>query len=214
MQTKKNILITGSQGGLGMAAVRKFQERGWIVTGMDLHASNGLEHAPDHYSCCDVTDREAVVREIDRMEGEGIHFDALLVAAGIKLTTGFEETDMAEWKHLLNVWLGGGTNACKAVSHHMIARKSGRIMMLCPDYRNEKGDCIMNAVAGGTLHGFAKSFGAEVAARGVRVNVLWPGLPFDYEAITEVAFYLADADEYTAAQVISIAGEEQEAVCI
>ena len=68
----------------------------------------------------------------------------------------------------------------------------------------------MNAAAARTLYGFAKSFGVEVAASNVMVNALSPNLPFDMDAITAMIYYLADKDNYTTAQVVSITGIQQE----
>ena len=71
------------------------------------------------------------------------------------------------------------------------------------------GDQILNAAAAGTLHGFAKSLGVELAPSNVLVNAVFAGVPFDLEGIAETVYFLADKDSYTAAQVVSICGKNQ-----
>ena len=196
MTTKKNILISGGCG-VAKAATEKFEREGWAVTAIG---------EPDS----DITDRVSLCEKISRLENAGVLFDAALIVPGERLSTGFEQTDIAQWESLLKAWLGGTANICKAVAPKMIGRGRGCILIFCPDYKNSWEDNIMNATAGHTLHGFAKSFGAEAAQDGVRVNVLWAGLPFDSEAIADMAHYLAAVDKYTAAGVVSIAAMDKE----
>ena len=207
MRAKKHILISGGESQVAKAAAQKFRQEGWAVTGIGA----SKQGAPDSHISCDLTDRKALVAEIDRLEKAGTHFDAVFVIIEKELDTGFEQTDIAQWEDLLKTWLGGASNLCKATTPYMIGRGGGSIVILSPDYKNSGGDNIMNAVASHTLHGLAKSFGTEVAEVGVRVNVLWPGLPFDCEAIANMAHYLAGVDAYTAASVLSIAPLDKEA---
>ena len=66
---------------------------------------------------------------------------------------------------------------------------------------------MITKIACGALHGFIKSFGAEVAADKVCVNGLYAGLPFDLEAINAMCAYLLEEGDYVSAQLISIAGK-------
>ena len=206
MTIKKNILISASGSKIAKAAAKKFEQEGWVVTEIGL-PKQGVK---GNYISCDLTDRKALSSEIDRLEKAGTHFDAVFVIIEEQISTSFEETDIGQWESLLKAWLGGASNMCKAISPHMIGRGGGSIIILCPDYKNSGEDNIMNAAASHSLHGFAKSFGTEVAEAGVKVNVLWPGLPFDNEAVADIAHYIACVDKYTAAGVISIAALVEE----
>ena len=127
--------------------------------------------------------------------------------AGYEINTLFEKTPTIFWQQLLDTILGGSANLCRAAAPYMVKRKHGKIILLCADYNYADGDNVMNAAAFGTLHGFAKSFGTEMAPENVLVNVLSANVPFEADIIAETVFYLADKDTYTSAQVVSVSGK-------
>ena len=83
-------------------------------------------------------------------------------------------------------------------------------MILSPDFSKINEENILNATGAGTLHGFAKSFGVEVAKDNVLVNCIYANLPFDNEAIAANVQFLADSGNYVSAQVISVRGKDKE----
>lgn len=206
MNNKKYILIAGCCGNVGQKTAAKFKENGWGVVGIDI-TDNCCDCVYDEYYKCDISDKEAVSNIISEADAK-YEFDALFNAAGYEIETGFEETDISEWKKLLGTILGGSANLCQAIGPCMTERKEGKIILLSSDYSRDRVDQVMNASAAGTLHGFAKSFGVEVAADNVLVNALFANTPFDMTAVVETAFYLADKDTYTSAQVVSVTGQE------
>ncbi|MDE8732580.1 SDR family NAD(P)-dependent oxidoreductase [Eubacteriales bacterium DFI.9.88] len=208
MKTNKSILISGCGGKVGGAAARLFRQRGWNVIGLDL---TGDCPSADRSYPCDIRDSKAVLEVIRLIEGEQ-PLAAVFHSAGVTLETGFEETDMKGWQRVMKTIFGGAANLCRAEAPYMVKRKSGKIILLAPDYRWEERECIMEASAAGMLHGFAKCFGAEVAEDNVLVNALAPNVPIDLAALTETVFYLADQDTYTAGQVISIGGAKKQEV--
>ena len=205
MNSKKCILISGSEGNVGKAIVKLFHDNGWKVIGIDI--KDAAESSPDEYIKCDITDINKLSNEIGKIE-KTQPIDAMFNAAGYELTDSFEAATSDEWAKLLDTILGGSANLCEVVAPKMIERKEGKIILLSTDYRNISGDCIMNATATGTLHGFGKSFGVEIAENNVLENVLFANAPFDLEKIANTVFFLADKDTYTSAQVISITGKE------
>lgn len=202
----KNILICGCEGKVGKSVARLFQSRGWHTAGMDLAAESADSHV-DTYISCDVKNAEAVEKAVAELESSR-PVNAVFNAAGIELKTGLEDTPISQWNHLLETMLGGSANICKAAAPYMIKRKSGKLLLLSADYAKAPGDCVLNGTAAGTLHGFAKSLGVELAPYHVLVNAVFAGVPFDLESIAETVYFLADKDSYTAAQVISICGKQ------
>ncbi len=206
----KWILITGVDGNVGSFVAQKFKSLGWKVVGLDIKLEHELEKAKfiDAYISCDVRDRSnfnGIVHQIETTYGD---IEVLFTAAGISIDQNFEDTSIETWKDCLNTWLGGSINACAAVAPLMVKRKRGRIVILSPDYSKTKSGHILDATAAGTLHGFAKSFGVEIAQDNVMINVLSANVPFDLDAIASTVRYLAEKGDYVTAQVISVRGEE------
>lgn len=199
----KTILIAGCDGAIGKAAAELFSMRGWIVIGIDR--KERTEAMVNQYFAVDVKkvhDVDAVVQKIEQESA----IDALFNAAGYEINKEFEAVSYDEWDDLLETILGGSANLCRSVAPKMAKRQNGKIILLSSDYSKESGDDVMNAVASHTLHGFGKSFGVEMAADNVRVNVLYANTPFDLKKVVETAYYLADKDTYTTAQVVSVSG--------
>lgn len=200
----KTILIAGCCGNVGKAAIELFQKNDWNVAGIDIKAETS---DVDKFIQADVRNAEEIAKAVDEIDKE-MKIDALLNAAGYEINKDFEEVTADEWADLLDTVLGGAGNLCKAAAPKMIARKGGKIILLSPDYSREGGDNVINATAANTLHGFAKSFGVEMAPSNVLVNVLFANTPLDIEKVTETVLFLADRDTYTSAQVVSISGAD------
>ena len=194
MSDINNLLITGAKSKVGIAVANEFKNAGWNV--IEFGEKNNV----------DIANRDDVKKEIALIEKGGTCIDAVFHISTKQVDTKFEDTPIEEWQELLHNWLGGTANICSAVAPYMIKRKEGKIMIFSPDYSAVKGDCILNATASGTLHGFVKSFGVEVAPHNVLVNALWAGQPFDLSSIASTAYYFATIDTYTTAQVVSIKG--------
>lgn len=203
----KTILICGCEGKVGKTVAELFRCRGWRTVGLDLAAesANGCMEA---YIACDVKNREAVAKAVADFEADYV-IDAVFNAAGIELETGFEDTPISNWTDLLETILGGSANICKAAAPYMMNRKEGKLLLLSADCSKLPGDCVMNGTAAGTLHGFAKSLGVELAPYNILVNIISANVPFDLEGIAETVYFLADKDSYTAAQVVSVCGKSE-----
>lgn len=204
MKNKRVLLLSGCEGNVGKCTAKLFHENDWYVVGFDIKAANENSYV-DKYISCDITKAEEVSEAVKSVEKEMPVF-AAFNAAGYEISTSFEETSAEDWAKLLDTLLGGSSNLCDAVAPYMIKRNEGKIVLLSTDYSRVKGDCILNATATGSLHGFGKSFGMEIAADNVLENVLFANAPFDLDAIANTVFYLADKDTYTSAQVVSVTG--------
>lgn len=206
MNSKKSILIAGCEGLIGKTTSKLFSQKGWNVIGFDIDLDTEGNEYVDRYIPCNIKDYALVEKTISDIEKE-YAIDAVFNTAGYEINTLFEETPTIFWQQLLDTILGGSANLCRAAAPYMVKRKHGKIILLCADYNYADGDNVMNAAAFGTLHGFAKSFGTEMAPENVLVNVLSANVPFEADIIAETVFYLADKDTYTSAQVVSVSGK-------
>lgn len=208
---ERTALIAGVENQVGIAAAEKLKNAGWKVIGIDILPKADLAKSLDEYYSFDMTDRKSFTEAAEEIEKTYGAIQALFCATGFEADRqcgDFLETSIEQWQKNLDGWLGSSINACAAVAPNMVKRKEGRIMILSPDYSRIEEENILTAAAAGTLHGFAKSFGVELAKDNVLVNCIYPNLPFDEEAIAAAVQFLAESGNYVAAQVISIKGKE------
>jgi len=199
---------------VGLRVAARLHQAGWTVIGADLAPKYNLKKGTDleAYYNLDMTDRIKFKEAVADMEERHGPIQGLFCATGLEedtLEVGFLAASMEQWQQVLDRWLKSSINACAAVGPYMKGRNSGRIILLSADYSKAEGDNVMNATSAGTLHGFAKSFGVEVAKDNVLVNSLYPNVPLDPEKIAATVKFLMESGNYVSAQVISIHGEDQ-----
>lgn len=208
---KRIALIAGVENQIGKAVTKKLRNSGWKAVGVDILPETGLKKELDGYFSLDMTDRgrfKELAAEVEKTYGK---IDALFCATGFEADRqcgDFLKTPVGQWQKCLSGWLGSSINACAAVAPYMVKRKEGRIMILSPDYSKVNDENILTATGAGTLHGFAKSFGVEMAKENVLVNCIYPNIPYDEEAIAAAVQFLAGSGNYVSAQVISLKGFE------
>jgi NAD(P)-dependent dehydrogenase (short-subunit alcohol dehydrogenase family) len=210
----KVALIAGFHNEAGRGAAEALTEAGWKVLAVDLVPRYNLKQGDllAGYLSLDLTDREECRKAVRELEGEHGSIDFLFCATGFeeaRKPAGFLETPIDQWEKTLDGWLKSTINMCSALAPAMAARQEGRVLILSPDYGKVTGDWILEASAAGTLHGFAKSFGVEMAPVNVLVNCLAPTMPLDPGKIGATIRFLADSGNYVSAQVISLHGEEE-----
>jgi NAD(P)-dependent dehydrogenase (short-subunit alcohol dehydrogenase family) len=188
-----------------------FKSRGWKISGLcDTKECNCKDTDAESCLCVNFADRDAVGKAVAEIEAKSDVIGVMFVTIPylVKLPHSFVDTPIEWWQERLQAWLVNTSNLCFHMGKAMVGRKDGRIVLLSPDYKNVPGDCVLEATAAGTLHAFAKAFGAEVAVDGVLVNALSPNIPIDLDCLAETVFHLAENDTYTAAQVLSLHGKE------
>lgn len=99
--------------------------------------------------------------------------DLLVIVPGSRQAAAFGTLDADGWAGLLDTHLGTAVGACRAALPAMVEAGRGVVVVLLPSVVRSGGSGrVYEAAAAGTLVGFAKSLAGEVAARGVRVNLV------------------------------------------
>lgn len=131
---------------------------------------------PCHFAACDVADAEAVdafVRESEERLGP---LDLLVNNAGITRDNPLVLSSFQDWRAVLDTNLTGTWNVCRVMAFRFMKVSGGAIvnMSSVAGVDGNAGQTPYAASKAGII-GLSMSLAKEVAAYGVRVNVVAPG---------------------------------------
>ena len=177
----RTALITGASGGIGSAIAKNLTQQGAHVT---LHGTRAgrLEELASEIGTnvsvvtANLSDREAVgglVSEAAKATGA---IDILVNNAGITRDNLFMRMKDEEWDDVLEVNLTSSMLLCRSAIRAMMKARWGRIISISSivGVTGNPGQTNYAASKAGMI-GFSKSLAAEVASRGITVNVVAPG---------------------------------------
>jgi len=187
-------LVTGGASGIGKAVVRGLAAEGARVGICDLNAAGAEEVAAEvgggaFAVTMDVTDTASVRAGVAQVVESLGAPDVLVNAAGWDRVMRFLETDEDFWDRVLAINFRGVVATCHAVLPHMVERGSGAVVNVASEAgrSGSSGEAVYSGAKGAVI-AFSKSVAREVARRGVRVNVVAPGL-------TDTPFMQRNIDE-------------------
>jgi 2-hydroxycyclohexanecarboxyl-CoA dehydrogenase len=159
----KTAIVTGGAAGIGAAIVARFREEGANVVIFDLNAEKKV----------DITDYEAVKKAV----GETGPVDILVNNAGWDTFRPFLKTDPAFWQKIISINLVGAMNMLHCVLPGMVERGGGKVVNVASDAGRvgSSGEAPYSACKGGLI-ALTKTLARELAGKGVRLNVVCPGL--------------------------------------
>ena len=177
----RTALITGASGGIGSAIAKNLSRQGAHVI---LHGTRAgrLEELASEIGTnvsvvtANLSDREAVgglVSEAAKATGA---IDILVNNAGITRDNLFMRMKDEEWDDVLEVNLTSSMLLCRSAIRAMMKVRWGRIISISSivGVTGNPGQTNYAASKAGMI-GFSKSLAAEVASRGITVNVVAPG---------------------------------------
>ncbi len=126
---------------------------------------------------CDVSDEASVESFFARASAELGVIDILVNNAGIARDTHVVLTDTARWHGVLDVNIDGAFHCVRAVVRGMLLKKWGRIVNVSSASASTPlTGQVSYATSKAALEGFTRALSRDVAARGVLVNAVAPGL--------------------------------------
>ena len=180
----KNVFITGSSRGIGLAIAHKFASLGAnVVLNSRGEISEELlaEFKPYGVKVLaisgDVSDFADAKRMMDQAIEELGSVDVLVNNAGITQDTLMLKMTEEDFEKVLKINLTGAFNMTQAVLKQMIKAREGAIINMSSvvGLMGNIGQANYAASKAGLI-GFTKSVAREVATRNVRVNAIAPGM--------------------------------------
>ncbi|HWJ70572.1 MAG TPA: 2,3-dihydro-2,3-dihydroxybenzoate dehydrogenase [Sphingobium sp.] len=171
----KIAFVTGAGGGIGMALVRLLRAEGVRVVASDL-AAPALEGEDVWSAALDVTDSAAVDALVDQVERDWGPIDLAANVAGVLATDKVLETSDATWRRVFDVNTHGVFHVGRAVGRRMAARRRGSIVTVGSNAAGiPRHAMAAYAASKAAAHMFTRCLGLELAAQGVRCNIVAPG---------------------------------------
>jgi NAD(P)-dependent dehydrogenase (short-subunit alcohol dehydrogenase family) len=171
--TGEVVVITGGAQGIGAALAAAVNALGGTAVVFDVtKPADGVEHG-----AVDVADRSAVTAAVEGVLERYGRIDGLVAGAAVQPRSPVLEMDEASWSRTLQVNLDGVVWACQAVVPHMVARRSGSVVVFTSGMAlTGYAGAAAYAASKAALVAFAKTLAVEVAGDRVRVNVVAPGV--------------------------------------
>jgi len=182
--TGRIALITGAQRGLGLEIARGLAQAGALVV-LNGRRPDALEKARGALAgeglqvdsaCFDVTDRAAVQRAIEVIEGTHGALDILVNNAGIQHVARVQDFPAEKWEAIIAINLSAAFYATKAALPQMLDRNWGRIINIASAHGLvASADKSAYVAAKHGLVGLTKVVALETARTGVTCNAICPG---------------------------------------
>ena len=177
----RNVLITGSTGGIGQSLVKVFHSKGYNIcaTGTNTEKLQFLETTYKERLKsikCQLSDYDQIEKLVEETNSFYGGTDILVNNAGITMDNLFIRMKDNEWNNVINVNLNSNYKLTKLIIKGMIKKKWGRIINISSDAAKIGNPGQANYVASkAAIEGLTKTIANEVASRGITVNCVAPG---------------------------------------
>ena len=179
--TGKTALVTGASGGIGsqIAAALHGQGASVVLHGTRAEKLASLQSSLGARAYClpaDLTDRKVVSKMIETAIELAGPVDILVNNAGITRDNLLLRMKDEDWDEVLAINMTSSMLLCRSAIRSMMKAKWGRIISISSivGVSGNSGQTNYAASKAGMI-GFSKSLAAEVASRGITVNVIAPG---------------------------------------
>ncbi|MFC7435923.1 SDR family oxidoreductase [Hydrogenophaga bisanensis] len=185
------LLVTGGSRGIGAATARLAAAQGWAVavnyTANSLAADEvvrSIRSAGGNAITveADVADETQVLRMFEKVDAKLGRLTGLANNAGVvDVTARLDEMDMARWRRMFDINVMGSLLCAREAVRRMATRHGGDggaiVNVSSAAARlGAPGQYVDYAAAKGAIDAFTIGLAKEVAADGIRVNAVRPGL--------------------------------------
>lgn len=162
------ILVTGASSGIGLAIARSLLTEGCPVIGLSRSAPEGMVGGFTHLSV-DLTDPaalEAAMRDLPPLAG-------VVHAAGLLRVGRHDAFDHADGARMWHLHVDVAARLIGALAPRL--PDGGRIVLIGSRVARGAAGRALYAASKSALSGLARSVAAELAPRGITVNIVAPG---------------------------------------
>lgn len=181
--SRRNVLITGANQGIGLAIAEKFANMGDRVLILDIAQASSEEalellmQCDGRYYCGDITDQVAIQAMVSEMLTQYGHIDVLINNAGVTRWKAFMETKDEDIDFIFNVNVKGIYHVTQPVVASMMDRGQGAIINTASmggkwGSPNESAYCASKAA----VIELTKIMAMEFGSHHIRVNSICPGI--------------------------------------
>jgi NADP-dependent 3-hydroxy acid dehydrogenase YdfG len=195
-------LVTGSSTGMGRALAEAIVERGdrLIATARDIARVEDLaERGGERFQAArlDVLEPASIAAAIAGGLARFGKIDTLVHCAGAGLVGSIEESSRSEIERVFETNMYGVLNTINGVLPHMRERRSGQIGVITSQgaFQGQQG-CGIYCASKAATNAICEALAAEVAALGIGVTIIEPGLVATnfHSAIVQAEQRLPDYD--------------------
>jgi NAD(P)-dependent dehydrogenase (short-subunit alcohol dehydrogenase family) len=161
--------VTGSSSGIGKAIAQALLDSGWTVTGLDLSAP-AITH--ECFQAVQVDLADAAKLDAAAINLRGV--DALVHAAGLLRLGALGSLEAAAGELMWRLHVDAASRLANTLAPAMTAKGDGRIVFIGSRVAQGMAGRGQYAATKAALIALARSWAAELAPRGVTVNVVSP----------------------------------------
>ncbi|MGW5645409.1 SDR family NAD(P)-dependent oxidoreductase [Saccharopolyspora sp. NPDC003752] len=178
--TNKTVLITGGASGMGLATARRLLDEGAyvVISGRDQArldaAAAGLDSDRLLPVRADVTSQDDLDRLVRRIETWRGGLDAVFANAGVGIFKPSAELTEADFDRTVDVNFKG---VFFTISKALPLMRDGGAIVINASWTLQRGLPIASIYSAtkAAVHNLARTLGADLAPRGIRVNSVSPG---------------------------------------
>jgi len=176
----KSVMVTGASSGIGQGVAHTFRSNGARVAaiGRNQVALDELYAADNEVLriAADVTDSDAMRRAVEEVIRAFERLDVLVNAAGHISSGTIENTEPAAWDALMNVNLRAPFRLMQLCTPHLIETKGSIVNVSSVTGLRSFPGVLAYCVSKAGLDQLTRCAALELAAKGVRVNAVNPGV--------------------------------------
>lgn len=169
----KQVLVTGSSSGIGLAIAQHLLSSGWRVIGWDLSPAV-LKDDNFQAVSVDLMNDAAIEAALQAQLSLSAPVTALVHAAGWMRTAPLATLDMKSGEAMWRLHVQAATQLAQSLVPAMVKSGNGRVVLIGSRVAQGMAGRSQYAAVKAALIAMARSWAGEVAASGVTINVVSP----------------------------------------